>query len=254
MEGYLVKQLSHYCNISVSRCQTIEPQRISFYDLTFVLDGEMTYHANGTKYCLKKHDAVFLPPDTLRSRDAGTEPVSYVSFNFQLFEEQKLSFPLYLPDCITPSIRRLVSIYPTSHLSSLHYSREKCCILLNYILYELLDEASFHSGNDHILKILRYIEEHIREKITLQTISQQMNLSREYTSYLFKREMNKTLTDYVNERKLLLAKEMLTAYEMPLHDVAQHLGFDHYNYFCRLYKRQFGISPGNMRKKARTMG
>lgn len=249
MQPYLVSALSHYCNITVSRCQPIEPAIIPFYDLTFVLEGTLVYRANHQTLCLNKYDAILLPPGTFRERDAGQKQVSYVSFNFQIFENSGLDLPHYLPDCITPSIRRLVSVYPTSHLSSLYYSREKCMMLLNYILLELLDNTAFRSSNEHILGILRYIEEHLPEKLTLKSISEQANLSREYTSFLFRREMNKTLTDYVNERKLLLAKELISSGEMSLGDISRHIGFENYNYFCRLYTRQFGISPGKMRKK-----
>ena len=94
-----------------------------------------------------------------------------------------------------------------------------------------------------------YIEEHITEDLRLQKISEQMNLSKEYTSYIFKKETGKTLTDYVNERKILLAGELIRSGGISLTEVAAYLGFENYNYFSRLFKRYMEISPVMFKKK-----
>ena len=47
---YLVKELLHYCNISVSTCSEIQPARIDFYGFTFVTEGSMTYVLDGKQY------------------------------------------------------------------------------------------------------------------------------------------------------------------------------------------------------------
>jgi len=74
-------------------------------------------------------------------------------------------------------------------------------------------------------------------------------LSKEYTSYIFKKEIGKTLTDYVNERKMLLAQELIRNGEMSLTDIAVYLGFENYNYFSRLFKRYVEISPLMFKKR-----
>ena len=76
-----------------------------------------------------------------------------------------------------------------------------------------------------------------------------MNLSREYTSYIFKKEMDKTLTAYVNERKLLLAKELIIDGAMTLTDIASYLGYENYNYFSRIFKQNLGITPIALKQK-----
>lgn len=249
MSNFLVNKLHHYCNITLNHCNKINSHVIDYYDFTFVLDGQLIYYADGEKYTLNKNDAIFLSPGTLRARDELFGNVSYVSFNFDLSDSSSLAFPPFLANCINPDIRRLVSVYPTSHLSGLYYSYEKCILMLNYILYELMSNVYVSYKNEHIHTILKYIDEHINEQLSLQVISEQINLSREYTSYLFKKEMSKTLTDYINERKLLLAKELISRQNMTLCEVAQHVGYENYNYFCRLFRKHFGITPGQYKRK-----
>jgi two-component system response regulator YesN len=99
------------------------------------------------------------------------------------------------------------------------------------------------------LKVTRYVGEHITDKMSLQSISGVIGLSKEYTANIFKKEVGKTLTDYINERKMLLAKELITRNEMKLTDVASYLGYDNYNYFSRLFKRHFDFSPIEVKNK-----
>ncbi|MBR4060794.1 MAG: helix-turn-helix transcriptional regulator [Lachnospiraceae bacterium] len=249
MQHYLVKDLSHYCNVTKSTYGIILEHPIPYYDFSFVLEGSMTYYVNGTKILLQKNDAIFLPPGTKRKREPVQGIVHFVSFNFTAVEGASFPFPQYMPNCINGNIRKLVSLYPPSYLSTFCYSKEKCINMLNYILLELAEASDLTSGNEHVMKILHYIEEHITENLTLQTISSKMNLSREYTSYIFKKEMGKTLTAYVNERKLLLAKELIIDGSMTLTDIASYLGYENYNYFSRIFKNNLGITPIALKQK-----
>lgn len=244
---YIVDEITHYCNLSLTRSvRKINRAQIDYYDFTFVLDGHMIYRANNTKYVVSKNDAIFLPPGTFRSREANSIPIRYVSFNFQVIPGISLPFREYMPDCITPAIRKIISTFPQAHLSPHFHSREKCAMLLNHILYELMDAEEVRPHNEHIRKIISYIEEHIHQKITLSDVSSYVNLSKEYTSALFKKEMGMTLTDYINKEKLSIAKELIQGGQMMLTDVAAYVGFEDYNYFSHLFKEHFSTSPKRM--------
>ena len=249
MQNYLVKDISHYCNVTKKIYGYIPERPIPYYDFSFILDGSMVYYADGVKILLQKNDAIFLPPGTIRTREPVQDTVHFVSFNFTAMNGVSFPFPTYMPDCINANIRKLVSLYPPSYLSTFCYSKEKCINMLNYILLELAESSELTSGNEHVMKILHYIEEHITENLTLQTISSKMNLSREYTSYIFKKEMGKTLTAYVNERKLLLAKELIIDGSMTLTDISSYLGYENYNYFSRIFKNNLGITPIALKQK-----
>ncbi len=250
MTNYLVQELLHYCNISTAACSKISRNTIPYYDFTYVLEGSMTYHINGKRVRVGRNDAIFLPPGTLRSRDAGGA-VSYVSFNFHLLPGVELPFACYMPGCITPEIRRVFSLFSQQHLSPKFHSEQKCANLLNYVLFELLDARALGSHNGHVRKILTFIEEHGEEKISLGEISRLVGLTPEYTATVFKRETGKTLTEYIHERKLLQAKSMIQNSTLPLTEIAARLGFENYHYFSRLFKVHFHTTPIAMRKNAK---
>ncbi len=247
MESYLVKELTHYCNISVPHCEPIKERVIPFYDLTYVIEGNMTYMANGREIRLGPDDAIFLSPGTRRARLGGDTPVRYVSFNFHLFEDIHLPFDDYLPACISPDTKRLFSLFAQHHLSLKFHSAQKCVNLLNYILFELLDANLLQSRNEHVRGLLIYIEEHLGDELSLSALADVAGLSPEYTATIFKRETGKTVTEYVHEKRLLLAKSEICGSKKPLRQIALEAGFENYHYFCRLFRKYFGTTATKMR-------
>ena len=185
MTPYIIKEISHYCNVSVNKCAQINKERISYYDLTFVLKGNMIYVADDKTYVLNENDAILLPPGTVRQRMAGAQKVQYVSFNFQKFPNCELSIPPFLKNVITQDIRKLINVFSQRHLSPKYYSKEKLCNLLNYILFELFDAVSLESNHTEVIKIEKFIEEKITKKITLTMLSDHVHLSKEYIAFIF---------------------------------------------------------------------
>ena len=247
MNNHFAQKIDYYCNVSLPKTQKIPLSIIPFYDFTFVLSGEMVYYANNKKYILHKNDAIFFPPGTLRAREETPTPVQYVSFNFFAYDNSSFPFEKWMHHCITSSIRKLVDLYPSTHLTEFYHAKEKCLLMLNYILLELLDNVHLQSGNEHVSHILCYVEEHITETLSLQMISNYIGLSKEYVANIFKREMGKTLTMYINERKMFIAKEMILHKEMGLTEVAQYLGYENYSYFSRTFKKFYNTSPIQMK-------
>jgi len=247
MEFFPAREITHFCNISVEYCSAMHEHKSNFYDLTFVLSGCMTYIIDGKTYVINKNSAVFIPPGILNMRVKGTSPVHYVSFNFYPSDNVAFPFEIFIPNCITADIRQLIQAFPQSHLSPYYHSSEKVLCILNYILFELTDFASMRTSNEHIMKILHYVENNLRKKITLATVSKEINLTKEYTAYIFKKETGKTLVSYINERKMFLAKELVKT--MPLKSVAEYLGYDNYNYFSRLFKKYFDVTPISLKNK-----
>ena len=251
MNPYLVAELTHFCNISVKKCTKIPESRINFYDFTFVLEGSMTYTVDGERIVLHKNDAIFLKPGTISARDTSTAPVAYTSFNFHPNPDVTFPFNRYMPKCINENIRKLVHVFPGAHRVGFAYAQEKCTNMLNYILFELLGNVSSETDNEHIAQILKTIDTQITDKVTLKSISQSIRLSKEHISSLFKKEIGKTLTEYVNERKMLMARDYILSGEMSLSEISAHLGFDNYNYFSRLFKKQFEMTPMAFKQKCK---
>ena len=245
----IVKEVLFYCNVSTKRVSKIAPRKINYYDLTFVLKGSLTYIINGEQYILHENDAIFLRPETLRERIAEDHQAKYVSFNFLLNED--IAIENFLKGIINDDIKKLISVFPHSHLIDSFHSKEKIQSILNYIIYEIIDNVGYKSQNQHIIRILRYIEAHLTQNLTLEQISNHVHLTREYTANLFKKETGKTIIDYINKRKMLIAKNMIDSAQVSLKDVALSLGFENYCYFSKLFKKYYDTTPVKRRIRKR---
>ena len=243
MSAYPVKKLHHFCNICVKESSQMPRQKINFFELTFVLQGRLVYYANEERYELCKGDAILIPPGFVRRRLNLKEEVSYASFNFFLNDGFTLPERIFLPKVVTEEIRMLLSAFSQSHLSRLYHSEEKAQNLLNYILFEITDMLSFQTNNKSVAEMIQYIDENIDKRITLYDISTPVHLSREYTANLFKKEIGRTLIEYINERKRLIAKNLIQTGNLSMSEIADTLGFDNYGYFSRCFKKHFNTSP-----------
>ena len=247
MEHYIVKELLHYCNVNVKGTNRLKDV-IPYYDFTFVLKGELTYVVDGKKYELHENDAIFIRPGASRQRYETENAVKYVSFNFTVHDATLLPTKTHLIGVISHDIRKLVSVFSASHISNIYSTRGKVINLLNYILLEINDILGFESNNKHIIEIIKYINEHISEPITLSTVSNKVNLSKEYTAHIFKEETGKTVTEYINGMKMQYAKEMIQNESFSLSEIASNLGYENYGYFSRSFSNHFNISPLKFRK------
>ncbi len=241
--NYIVSDIRHYCNVSLNKCSAIKKHIIDYYDFTFVTSGSITYEANGKKYTLKRNDAIFLKPQSTRARYESDGPVSFVSFNFKAAAGFDFPFDDYMENCITRDIRNLISVFPHSHLMGYYHSKEKIANILNYILLELSDSLKIPSNNMYVTKIINYIDQNITKNISLSSISDYVNITKEYACSVFKKETGKSIISYMNEKKIRLAKDLISTNEMSLKDVAEYLGYKNYNYFSRLFRKYFDISP-----------
>lgn len=106
-----------------------------------------------------------------------------------------------------------------------------------------INNASMQNRSYNIVKVQRYIINHIDEKLTLDKLSEIANLEASYLCRLFKRECNRTITQYIQNLRINEAKWLLESSNKPLMEIAQILGFQEQSYFSFVFKRYTGMSP-----------
>ncbi|MCU6710494.1 AraC family transcriptional regulator [Paenibacillus sp. J5C_2022] len=99
-----------------------------------------------------------------------------------------------------------------------------------------------------IAKAVDFINRHITERLSLQTIARQANLVPSYFSTVFKKEMKESLVDYMNRRKIETAVELMKVSRYSNQELCDRVGIANEAYFCALFKRKMGRTPGQYRK------
>lgn len=93
-----------------------------------------------------------------------------------------------------------------------------------------------------------YIQAHCQEEIKLQQMADQVHLSRNYFSELFKKETGLNFNDYLMQARMEKAKEALKLAPVKITDLAGQLGYANASYFIKLFKSYTGLSPHEYRE------
>ncbi|MDR3138937.1 MAG: helix-turn-helix transcriptional regulator [Treponema sp.] len=104
----------------------------------------------------------------------------------------------------------------------------------------LVQEFSLRKYSPLIRNVINAVDFNLRENLSLKILAKQCNVDPSYLSAQFKREKNMTVTDYIHTQRLRRAASLLRNSGCYIQDVAEQCGFLDVNYFCRLFKRQYG--------------
>jgi len=219
---------------------------IPYYDLTLVLRGSLEYIINGEKVLLGSGDVICMPPGTMRERVAGRVRSDYVSFNFT--SSEPVSIPLKTEKAVAKDVVLLISAYDELRRQSFHDGKEKNAHLLACLLLTLEERGKEIRTNPLVVRITKYIHRNLSQKITLAKIGKKMFFSPVYCDTVFKREMGRSIIDYLIEARMNEAKRLLLDGGIALTAVAESVGYTDYNYFSRTFKKRTGYTPGQYRK------
>jgi len=98
-------------------------------------------------------------------------------------------------------------------------------------------------------KAVAYINNNYAQSVGLEDIAIAVGLSPAYLSRLFKKEMGRTVVDYLTLVRIEAAKRLLWEGKATLEEIAEAVGFNEATYFNRVFKREVGVPPGVFRSR-----
>ena len=230
-------------------------EKHSYWELTYVDKGELLTTIDGVSYHLKQGDLIFYAPMQFHTQSTFEKiSSSYLTINFKMnfnhadllcnkiFSIQRDSYFI---------VTRLIEELSNNNLYSDDLS---LCYLKELIIQMLrLDNSHFHSKptthmqqtyeNELLNDILLYIDDNIYEKISVSTLCEHFCISTSMLHSLFRKNMNNTAKNYINELKLSKSKELIRNSTHTLSEISEMLGFSSIHYFSKKFKSYFNISP-----------
>lgn len=97
-------------------------------------------------------------------------------------------------------------------------------------------------------QILEYIDSNYTQELLLSDIATLFRISLGYVSSLIKRETGSTYTDYIADKRLHMARALLSDPSLSIQDIVQKVGYKDYFHFNKLFKKHYGITPSKYRK------
>ncbi len=123
-------------------------------------------------------------------------------------------------------------------------------LILTHICRAASSGEAYHSQAEQpnmVTSFIEYIENHLHEPLTLESLAAHFYISRSAVSKLFREGMDTSFHRFLTQRRLILAKQLINEGE-GMERVAQLCGFSDYSIFYKAFKKEYGLSPREFAK------
>ena len=112
-------------------------------------------------------------------------------------------------------------------------------------------ENSALDKNDErvISSIMRYMQEHLSEEISLSVLAEEFHLNPQYISQLFKNEIGVGFLAYLTNIRIEKAKKLLLSTSLSVTEIAENTGYSDYRVFTKVFRKTEGITPSQFRRE-----
>jgi len=104
---------------------------------------------------------------------------------------------------------------------------------------------------ENLKKVIRYISEHSDSVIRLDELASLVNMNPQYFCRYFKKNIGKTITEYINVIRIEKAATALVETQDKIIDIAAACGFENVGYFIRRFRKEKGVTPSEYREKSK---
>lgn len=248
-----------------------------FFELTFVTDGAVEFVIQDKKERLGRGDLVLLRPSIPHREipDAGYYERYVLWINPWYLSRlstrrtnlsgcfaaaEKRGYVLKLEPSFRNQIRTLLAeMVRETHVNAfgadlmLDANLKRLLILLDryQILLHPQDPDDEKETGKNIQEIVRYVDLHYTENITLDNLCETFYISKFYLSRSFEHFTGRSIHQYVLEKRMQMAKQLLLFGERPK-DIYGLCGFGDYSNFYRTFRKYYGISPNQFLKDLNT--
>ena len=102
--------------------------------------------------------------------------------------------------------------------------------------------------NYTVNRAISYIREHYMEVISLEEMARRLDITPEYLSTLFNKEVGINFSTFLKKFRISQAKRLLKGSELKIYEVANEVGYGDPKYFNRVFREEVGVSPGDYRQ------
>lgn len=244
--------------LKANEAHTSSRQNLSSYLFFTVLSGEGEIVYGGSKYLLYAGDCVFIDCRIPYSHSTSNNlwSLAWVHFNGAqmdgIYEKYKNRGGKVVFQSTEEYQTLLKKIKEVSKSSS--YVRDmELSTQLSHLLVLLMKDAwnpdgRIEVGKKHqIGEIRSFIDENYNTPITLELLSNIFYINKTYLAEIFKEQYGVGVNEYLIEKRITKAKEMLRFTEMTMDEIAEAIGVNGTSYFSRMFKKTEGISPRKWR-------
>jgi AraC-like DNA-binding protein len=244
--------------------------------LYFILKGKLEIQIQEEKFELNAGDLFLIGPSELhRDRCDRPEELDHIVlyfYHYHFFDPSTLHFSSYFSNAIRPLsqlnyifreniqakeeiIANLQHILRESEAKQIGYelmiSSQVKNMFVNLLRYDSRKLLISYSSMEisRLRPVLDYVEKRLNEKIKVEDLCKQMNMSYHYFVKYFKKITGVPFIEYINRKKIKRAEELVLTTNRSIMDIGIEVGLPNMTHFYDLFKRYNGCSPKQFRKR-----
>lgn len=267
-------------DIDVRKYNRLMPQLTAihdFFEMIYVLENEMYLEVENKKMGLRAGDIAFIPPNTIHKPIVMENTIAlqiiirkstFQKVFFKMLKGNNLISGFFLNALYVKENKNILIFHSrldknvldcSLHLFTENYNRLPgyqlimnnlfeilLCLLLRFNPSHMKVNQVKQNSDIRIMQMLQYIQQYC-ERITIQEIAEEFNLSQSYLSKYITRKLGKSFSKIRQEIRLEKACEMLTNSNLQVDDIAASVGYQNVEHFIRLFKKKYQQTPHQYR-------
>lgn len=234
-------------------CDTSAPRECYQYEIEIYTEDGGDAMLNGNTYNIKKNHVLFCRPGSIRNSNLHFKCFYlHISISDEKMNDYLNDVPEYFG---IYGIQAYYNLIQTCILTSSRHDYESDMLFrskVTELILKIHKDAVSYSRSEQssaVFKAERYIDDNFTEKITLSDLSEHVHLSPNYFQRLFSKVNGISPREYITEKRLKYAAELILTSDLDMLEVAMSSGFSSQSYFNYCFKKKMGISPIKFREK-----
>ena len=230
-----------------------------YYHMFYIHDGLFCFTAGGETHQLQPGQILLVPPQIEHGYiNETTQAGEYLEIKFAVSQPQNADDQVQLCDdplggmLFSQILQEYSDLGQLADESAEAYLNSLLCIIRKQQRYkkqlrqfQYLDASGY---NPLSRRIVRYLEEHYSEDLSLDALAQAMDYNKTYLCAAFKQDTRQTIADCLNMIRIRRAAELIVYSDHSLSQVSQLCGFSSVSHFNRVFLKYAGITPGQARR------
>lgn len=250
-------------DISLHKEGIINPKKLGYGALCFVLEGKAILTLNQKTYTFTVGDLFYLQDNDnyLPVINDGLVAVLHIGYSMMESLSGEESYLYWIPKTTKTNqlnkykhqIKDLFIRAILADLTNIKIRRSHYIVEIYKIMYERFKEETNYYGQTEmeltglIRKVKQYVDKHYQEKLSLNLVADFFFISPEHLSREFSRQIGTTFTQYLKETRLFQTTYALLFTQFKVEQIADYHGFSSYHNFNRQFKEQFQLTPKQYR-------
>ena len=227
-----------------------------YYHMFYIYSGCGHYVVNGVSHELTAGQTLLVPKQTPHSfTNQKEETLGYLEIKFTLtqpvFENTVVSDDPLVGQLFQQILKEYSDLRGLADQAAAAYLGAIVQLLTQSERYGKQQQFRFidaSSYSDLSKTIIRHLEAHFSEDITLDGLAELLGYNKSYLCVAFKRDTHSTIMDFLNMIRIRRAAELIVYSDHSLSQVAEICGFTSVSHFNRVFVKYVGITPGQCRR------